>query len=52
MICSKIMWLGDLNYRLTTSCSETHQLLQRNDWEALLEKDQVRDAIKFVYVYT
>ncbi|XP_026665375.2 type I inositol polyphosphate 5-phosphatase 8-like [Phoenix dactylifera] len=37
----KIVWLGDLNYRLTTSCSETHRLLQRNEWEALLEKDQL-----------
>ncbi|XP_038980128.1 type I inositol polyphosphate 5-phosphatase 8-like [Phoenix dactylifera] len=38
----KIIWLGDLNYRLATSCSDTHELLQRNDWEALLEKDQLR----------
>ncbi|KAH7678014.1 phosphatidylinositol-bisphosphatase protein [Dioscorea alata] len=38
----KVIWLGDLNYRLTTSCSDTHELLKKNDWQALLEKDQLR----------
>ncbi|KAK9127139.1 hypothetical protein Syun_015936 [Stephania yunnanensis] len=37
-----IIWLGDLNYRLASSCSDTHELLQKNDWQALLEKDQLR----------
>ncbi|XP_010553300.1 PREDICTED: type I inositol polyphosphate 5-phosphatase 8 isoform X2 [Tarenaya hassleriana] len=37
----KVIWLGDLNYRLRTS-SDVHELLQKNDWEALLEKDQLR----------
>ncbi|KAK9160782.1 hypothetical protein Syun_007123 [Stephania yunnanensis] len=36
---SEIIWLGDLNYRLASSCSDTHELLQKNDWQALLEKD-------------
>ena len=39
--CSRIIWLGDLNYRLAATCSETHRLLQKNDWQSLLEKDQV-----------
>ncbi|XP_062180848.1 type I inositol polyphosphate 5-phosphatase 8-like [Phragmites australis] len=38
----KIIWLGDLNYRLTSSCGDTLELLERNDWQALLEKDQLR----------
>ncbi|KAF8042392.1 hypothetical protein BT93_A0886 [Corymbia citriodora subsp. variegata] len=38
----KIIWLGDLNYRLASSCSDMHELLQRNDWHALLEKDQLK----------
>nr|CAD1828729.1 unnamed protein product [Ananas comosus var. bracteatus] len=38
----KIIWLGDLNYRLAASCSDTHELLEKNDWQALLEKDQLR----------
>lgn len=38
----KIVWLGDLNYRLTSSCNETFELLRKSDWQALLEKDQLR----------
>ncbi|KAJ8899905.1 hypothetical protein K2173_019608 [Erythroxylum novogranatense] len=38
----KIVWLGDLNYRLASGCTETNELLNNNDWEALLEKDQLR----------
>ncbi|KAK6943702.1 Endonuclease/exonuclease/phosphatase [Dillenia turbinata] len=39
----KIFWLGDLNYRLASGCGDTYELLmQKNDWEALLEKDQLR----------
>ncbi|XP_010253290.1 PREDICTED: type I inositol polyphosphate 5-phosphatase 8 isoform X2 [Nelumbo nucifera] len=38
----KIIWLGDLNYRLAASCADMHQLLKNNDWQALLEKDQLR----------
>ncbi|CAI0472589.1 unnamed protein product, partial [Linum tenue] len=37
-----IVWLGDLNYRLATTHVETCELLERNDWEALLEKDQLK----------
>ncbi|XP_051205943.1 type I inositol polyphosphate 5-phosphatase 8-like [Lolium perenne] len=39
----KVIWLGDLNYRLSsTGGSETRSLLERNEWRALLEKDQLR----------
>lgn len=38
----KIIWLGDLNYRLTVGSGDTHYLLRKHDWEALLEKDQLR----------
>ncbi|KAK6126139.1 hypothetical protein DH2020_040117 [Rehmannia glutinosa] len=38
----KIIWLGDLNYRLACICGDTYKLLERNDWQALLEKDQLR----------
>uniref|UniRef100_A0A5B7B714 Putative type I inositol polyphosphate 5-phosphatase 8 n=1 Tax=Davidia involucrata TaxID=16924 RepID=A0A5B7B714_DAVIN len=38
----KIIWLGDLNYRLASGCGDTHELLKKNDWQALLEKDQLR----------
>ncbi|XP_048226172.1 type I inositol polyphosphate 5-phosphatase 8 isoform X2 [Ricinus communis] len=38
----KIIWLGDLNYRLAVGCGDTHELLKKNDWQALLEKDQLK----------
>ncbi|PKI62129.1 hypothetical protein CRG98_017502 [Punica granatum] len=38
----KIIWLGDLNYRLASRWSDMHKLLKKKDWQALLEKDQLR----------
>lgn len=38
---SRIIWLGDLNYRVSLSYEETRFLLEDNDWDTLLEKDQV-----------
>ncbi|KAL4351930.1 hypothetical protein GQ457_06G007810 [Hibiscus cannabinus] len=38
----KIIWLGDLNYRLAAGCADTYELLTKNDWQKLLEKDQLR----------
>lgn len=39
----KIVWLGDLNYRLeAASWDETLELLQEKDWKALLERDQLK----------
>eukprot|EP01018_Ginkgo_biloba_P022137 Gb_30641 [translate_table: standard] len=40
--CSRVIWLGDLNYRIARCYSYTKQLVERNDWEALLESDQLR----------
>ncbi|CAH8387205.1 unnamed protein product [Eruca vesicaria subsp. sativa] len=37
----KVIWLGDLNYRLRAS-SDVHDHLKNHDWEALLEKDQLK----------
>ncbi|KAL5716628.1 phosphoinositide 5-phosphatase [Ranunculus cassubicifolius] len=37
-----IIWLGDLNYRLAHRCGEMNELLKKNDWQALLEKDQLK----------
>ncbi|KAK6140321.1 hypothetical protein DH2020_025958 [Rehmannia glutinosa] len=41
---NKVFWLGDLNYRLASSYgdSDTNELLRRSDWQALLEKDELR----------
>jgi len=40
-VYSNIIWLGDLNYRLAAGYEDTHELLKKNNWQALLEKDQV-----------
>ncbi|KAL8140683.1 hypothetical protein V2J09_006704 [Rumex salicifolius] len=38
----KIIWLGDLNYRLSSSTSDdVFKLLEKQDWQALLDKDQL-----------
>ncbi|MQL77790.1 hypothetical protein Taro_010214 [Colocasia esculenta] len=38
----RIIWLGDLNYRIALSYTETKKLLENNDWDALFEKDQLK----------
>lgn len=47
---SKVIWLGDLNYRLAAGSGDTHELLNNHDWQALLEKDQVRNLNKLFKV--
>ncbi|KAL9377897.1 hypothetical protein Peur_029232 [Populus x canadensis] len=37
----RIIWLGDLNYRVALSYEETKVLLEDKDWDTLLEKDQL-----------
>ncbi|KAL3721696.1 hypothetical protein ACJRO7_034092 [Eucalyptus globulus] len=37
----RVIWMGDLNYRLSLSYEETRCLLEGNDWDTLLEKDQL-----------
>ncbi|XP_031249903.1 type I inositol polyphosphate 5-phosphatase 5 isoform X2 [Pistacia vera] len=37
----RVIWLGDLNYRVSLSYEETRVLLEDNDWDSLLEKDQL-----------
>ncbi|KAL8152648.1 hypothetical protein V2J09_010408 [Rumex salicifolius] len=38
----KTIWLGDLNYRLASTWEDTFKLLVNRDWNALLEKDQLK----------
>ncbi|KAG9141882.1 hypothetical protein Leryth_009257 [Lithospermum erythrorhizon] len=37
----RIIWLGDLNYRVALSYEETRNLLEDNDWDSILERDQL-----------
>ena len=39
---SRIIWLGDLNYRIALSYRSVKALVEMRNWKALLEKDQVR----------
>ncbi|XP_002980034.2 type I inositol polyphosphate 5-phosphatase 8 isoform X1 [Selaginella moellendorffii] len=38
----RVVWLGDLNYRLALSDSETRALVARGDWQRLLARDQLK----------
>lgn len=38
----RVIWFGDLNYRIALSYSETRKLLQEDNWDALLDKDQLK----------
>ncbi|KAK3138432.1 hypothetical protein QOZ80_5AG0368900 [Eleusine coracana subsp. coracana] len=37
----RVIWLGDLNYRISLSYEDTKKLLSENNWDALFEKDQL-----------
>ncbi|KAK9134322.1 hypothetical protein Syun_013652 [Stephania yunnanensis] len=37
----RVIWLGDLNYRVSLSYDEARVLLEVNNWDALLERDQL-----------
>ncbi|GMY11321.1 type I inositol polyphosphate 5-phosphatase 5 [Fagus crenata] len=37
----RVIWLGDLNYRVALSYEETRVFLEDNDWDTLLGKDQL-----------
>ncbi|CAA7392974.1 unnamed protein product [Spirodela intermedia] len=39
---NRVIWLGDLNYRIALSYTETKRLLETNNWDALLQRDQLR----------
>ncbi|KAL0823066.1 hypothetical protein Bca101_046743 [Brassica carinata] len=38
----RVIWLGDLNYRIALSYTETKTLLDKNAWDTLLNKDQLK----------
>ncbi|XP_022856276.1 type I inositol polyphosphate 5-phosphatase 1-like [Olea europaea var. sylvestris] len=37
----RIIWLGDLNYRLNLSYEKTRELISKKDWAKLVEHDQL-----------
>ncbi|XVF82594.1 hypothetical protein PTKIN_Ptkin16aG0062000 [Pterospermum kingtungense] len=38
----RVIWLGDLNYRIALSYSDTGKLLKEKAWDALYNKDQLK----------
>ncbi|KAA8546608.1 hypothetical protein F0562_002653 [Nyssa sinensis] len=37
----RIIWLGDLNYRINLSWEKTRELISKKDWSKLVESDQL-----------
>ncbi|KAG8377276.1 hypothetical protein BUALT_Bualt08G0012500 [Buddleja alternifolia] len=42
----RIIWLGDLNYRINLSYERTTELISKRDWSMLLEQDQFIRELK------
>ncbi|KAL5202355.1 hypothetical protein ABZP36_013307 [Zizania latifolia] len=42
----RIVWLGDLNYRINLSYERTHKLIAKQDWDGLFEKDQLKRELR------
>uniref|UniRef100_A0A2P2LSJ0 Type I inositol 1 4 5-trisphosphate 5-phosphatase CVP2-like isoform X1 n=1 Tax=Rhizophora mucronata TaxID=61149 RepID=A0A2P2LSJ0_RHIMU len=40
----RVIWLGDLNYRILLSYPKTRELLEQYDWDSLFDKDQVNSS--------
>lgn len=41
IIFRRIIWFGDLNYRINLSYERAHELISKQDWDGLFENDQV-----------
>ncbi|OAY82680.1 Type IV inositol polyphosphate 5-phosphatase 9 [Ananas comosus] len=41
----RIIWLGDLNYRISLPGSTTRLLVEQKEWKVLLENDQLRGEV-------
>ncbi|KAL6527224.1 Inositol polyphosphate phosphatase, catalytic domain ues [Orobanche gracilis] len=42
----RIIWLGDLNYRINLSYERTRELISEKDWSKLVEQDQLIKELK------
>lgn len=47
ILCSHVILLGDLNYRISMPEETTRLLVEKRDWDSLLENDQV-----YICLYT
>ncbi|KAL5220693.1 hypothetical protein ABZP36_025406 [Zizania latifolia] len=42
----RIIWLGDLNYRINLSYEKTHEFISMKDWNGLFQNDQLKRELK------
>ncbi|KAG8077735.1 hypothetical protein GUJ93_ZPchr0007g5208 [Zizania palustris] len=42
----RIIWLGDLNYRINLSYEKTHEFISVKDWNGLFQNDQLKRELK------
>ncbi|BAF05986.1 type IV inositol polyphosphate 5-phosphatase 3 [Oryza sativa Japonica Group] len=42
----RIIWLGDLNYRINLSYEKTHEFISMKDWNGLFQNDQLKREFK------
>lgn len=49
--CSRIIWLGDLNYRIALSYRYAKALVEMRNWRALLENDQACKFLRFSILF-
>ncbi|XP_020080770.1 type IV inositol polyphosphate 5-phosphatase 3-like isoform X1 [Ananas comosus] len=42
----RIIWLGDLNYRINLPYEKTHELISKKQWDKLAEMDQLKHELK------
>ncbi|KAG7940857.1 hypothetical protein I3843_16G007400 [Carya illinoinensis] len=42
----RIIWLGDLNYRINLSYEKTREFISKKEWSKLVEKDQLVPELK------
>ncbi|KAJ3673593.1 hypothetical protein LUZ60_005585 [Juncus effusus] len=47
----RVIWLGDLNYRIALSYRSVKALVEMRNWKALLEKDQLRIEQRYGRVF-
>ncbi|XP_057446825.1 type IV inositol polyphosphate 5-phosphatase 9-like [Lotus japonicus] len=47
----RVVWLGDLNYRIYMPDSETQSLIKRREWETLLKQDQLKKELTEGHVF-
>jgi hypothetical protein len=51
MAHDRIIWLGDLNYRVAASDLDTWKAVNQGDWDGLFQKDQVCELSEMILLF-